>query len=248
MKAAAIALSVLVLAFLANVVGIFVFPAYKLKIQQIAGSKQKIEAEVPAATKVAYDDDITKLQDTIEKLTIGLNAVQTGGIQPVGVPAAAAPAGTGAAPVKAGSKAVVPTANAPAVPVQLPKPKEYLLSIPLQAKLMPDIFVKKTDNKGIFDIKIYTNLDYTTYRDDKNKLNVYAFADSYSVILANLKLASNVYVVKETDSFFEASFFLNSTNAKDTTIRFVTAIEGKAYGFEVPKTYYPRLKKLLTTK
>jgi hypothetical protein len=248
MKAAAIALSVLVLAFLVNVVGIFIFPAYKLKIQEVVGTKPKVEAEMPAASNAAYKDDIAKLQDTIEKLTIGLNAVQTGSIQPAGVPATAIPAVTGAVPARPSIGTAAPPANAPVVPTQPPKPKEYALSIPLQAKLMPDVFVKKGDNKGIFDIKIYTNLDYTTYRDDKHKLNIYAFSDSYSVILANLKLASNVYVVKETDSFFEASFFLNSTNAKDTTIRFVTAIEGKAYGFEVPKAYYPRLKKLLTNK
>ena len=113
---------------------------------------------------------------------------------------------------------------------------------------MPDVFVKKAESKGIFDIKIYSNLDYTMYRDEKNKMNVYAFSDSYPVILANLKLASNVYSVKETDSFFEASFFLNSSNSKDTTVRFVTSLEGRAYGFEVPKTFYPRLKKLLINK
>lgn len=133
-------------------------------------------------------------------------------------------------------------------PPAKPVPKEYPLSIALQAKLMPDVFVKKTDNKGIFDIKIYSNLEYTTYRDEKNKMNIYAFADSYSVILANLKLASNVYTVKETDTFFEASFFLNPSNSKDTTIRFVASLDGKAYGFELPKTFYSRLKKLLTSK
>lgn len=195
---------------------------------------------------VIHDADkgeVAKLQETIDQLTIGLNALSgSGGIRPVGVAPVTGSGTTSTGVINSNVVAGVP------LPAEKPKPKEYLLGIPLQAKLMPDVFVKKVDNKGIFDIKIYSNLDYTTYRDEKNKLNIYAFADSYSVILANLKLASNVYTVKETDSFFEASFFLNSTNTKDTTIRFVTSIEGKAYGFEVSKAFYPRLKKLLTFK
>jgi len=244
MKAVAISLLVLVLIFLINMVGIFVSPAYKLKIQEVIGSRNTISA-TPDIVSDANRDEVTKLQQTIEQLTVGIQALSGTGIIPVTVSGAVVPTGTGGVP----SVSVVP-GNLPQAPVVIekPKPKEYLLSIPLQAKLMPVVFVKKTENKGIFDIKIYSNLDYSTYRDDKNKLNIYAFADSYSVILANLKLASNVYTVKETDSFFEGSFFLNSTNTKDTTIRFVTSIEGKAYGFELPKAFYPQIKKLLTTK
>ncbi len=241
MKAVAITLSVLVLAFLVNVVGIFVSPAYKLKIQEVVGAHPKTEMVTATPTNPAYQEDIAKLQDTIDKLTIGINAIQTGSIRST---VTVANTGTGT-PVKFGTGASIPTTI---TSTEKSKPKEYPLSIPLQAKLMPDVFVKKVDNKGIFDIKIYSNLDYTTYRDDKNKMNIYAFADSYSVILANLKLASNVYGVKETDSFFETSFFLNPTNTKDTTIRFVTSIDGKAYGFEISKAFYPRLKKLLTHK
>lgn len=241
MKAAAISLLVLVLVFLVNMVGIFVSPAYKEKIQELIGSRANTAVVTKSDETPADPDDVAKLQETIEQLAVGLSALtQTGGIAPVVVPA-----GTGATAIVAasGTLAAVPTP----VP-EKPKPKEYAIGIPLQAKLMPDVFVKKVDNKGIFDIKIFSNLEYTTYRDDKAKMNIYAFADSYPVILANLKLASNVYAVKETDTFFEASFFLNSTNTKDSTIRFVAAIDGKAYGFEVPKAFYPRIKKLLTNK
>ena len=35
---------------------------------------------------------------------------------------------------------------------------------------------------------------------------------------------------------------------KDTTIRFVTALEGRAIGVEVPSNYYPTLKKMLLKK
>jgi len=242
MKAAAISLLVLVLVFLVNMVGIFVSPAYKERLQGYVGTRANTAVVAKSAQQPADPDDVTKLQETIEQLAVGLNALsQTGSnARPT-----QAPTGTGA--VSSGTGAATPAAVPAPVP-EKPKPKEYPLGIPLQAKLMPDVFVKKVDNKGIFDIKIFSNLDYTTYRDDKAKMNIYAFADSYPVILANLKLASNVYGVKETDTFFEASFFLNSTNTKDTTIRFVAAIDGKAYGFEVPKAFYPRIKKLLTHK
>lgn len=236
MKAVAISLLVLVLMFLVNVVAIFVSPAYKTKIQELIGTRSKTASLASIVNDPAYKEDVDQIRETIEQLTIGLNAIaQTGAVSSLSV-------GTGSIP----RVAELPTPVT--VAVETPKPKEFPLSIPLQAKLMPDVFVKKVDNKGIFDIKIYSNLDYSTYRDEKNKLNIYAFADSYPVILANLKLASNVYGVKETDSFFEASFFLNPTNSRDTTVRFVTAIDGKAYGFEVSKTFYPRLKKLLTHK
>ena len=67
-------------------------------------------------------------------------------------------------------------------------------------------------------------------------------------MLSNLKLVSNVYTVNETDTFFDATFFLNSTNKRDSAVRFVTSLEGKAVGIEIPKTFYPKLKKLLTKK
>ncbi len=79
-------------------------------------------------------------------------------------------------------------------------------------------------------------------------MNIYAFEQSYPVLLSQLKLVSNVYTIRETDTFFDASFFLNPTSKRDTTIRFVTSIGGKAYGFELPIAYYPRLKKILTNK
>jgi hypothetical protein len=137
---------------------------------------------------------------------------------------------------------------APIIPLIPPKPEPvvYPLSVLLQAKMIPYVTTKIVENKGIFDIRIFTSLGYTTHRDDKNRVNIYAFSESYPVILTNLKLVSNVYTIKETDTFFEASFFLNPTNKRDTTIRFVTSIAGKAYGFEVPKIFYPRIKKLFT--
>lgn len=110
--------------------------------------------------------------------------------------------------------------------------------------------VKKIPNNGFFGIGVMDKLPYSTYTDDKRHVTVYAFQDSYDKILLNMKLASNAYTLNETDQFFGFTFFLNSTKKdnKDTTIRFVTALEGRAIGVEVPKNYYLSFKKILLKK
>ncbi len=112
---------------------------------------------------------------------------------------------------------------------------------------MPDVMPKKTENTGFFGIQIMDKLGYNTYVDEKRKIKIYAFSDSYDVILLNMKLAGSVYTLNETDQFFGFTFFLNPTkkDSKDTTVRFVTALEGRAVGVEVPKSYYLSLKKML---
>lgn len=113
---------------------------------------------------------------------------------------------------------------------------------------MPDLFPKKVENRGIFDIYIFRGIEYSTYEDPKSKTKFYAFSESYGVMLSNLKLVPQAYEIRETDTFFDTSFFLNSTAKSDQKIRFVTELEGKAVGVETPKTYYPKLKKLLLQK
>lgn len=106
---------------------------------------------------------------------------------------------------------------------------------------------KKTENAGFFGIQIMDKLPYNTYIDEKRKIKIYAFSDSYDTILLNMKLTSSVYTLNETDQFFGFTFFLNPTkkDSKDTTVRFVTALEGRAIGVEVPKNYYASFKKML---
>jgi hypothetical protein len=234
MKALAITLLALVWALLAIVVAIFVSPDFKALIQSKIGTRQ-------AQTVVSLETPATaKLTDTLDRLTYGLevlsgtgtSVVQTGAVNKLTIPAIVAP--------------VAPVIPAVILTPPKPEPTIYPLSVLLQAKMIPDITPKIVPNKWIFGIQIFTSLTYTTYRDERSRVNIYAFSESYPVILTNLKLASNVYSIKETDTFFEASFFLNPTNKRDTTTRFVTSIAGKAYGFEIPKILYPRIKKLLT--
>jgi hypothetical protein len=112
---------------------------------------------------------------------------------------------------------------------------------------MPEITPKKIDNSWFFGIKIMNNIVYNTYFDDKKNIKIYAFNDSYDAIILNMKLASSIYTLNETDQFFWFTTFLNSTkkDSKDTTIRFITALEGRAIGVEVPKNYYSSFKKML---
>lgn len=109
---------------------------------------------------------------------------------------------------------------------------------------MPDITLKKIENSGIFNIFIFSRIEYSTYQDDKKRIKVYAFDEDYETLLSNMKLTSNVYAVNETDQFFGYTFFLNPIK-KDNTIRLVTSLEGHAIGIETTKSYYPTLKKML---
>lgn len=88
---------------------------------------------------------------------------------------------------------------------------------------------------------------YSTYYDEKKNIKIYAFEETYDTLLLNMKLTSSVYKLNETDQFFGYTFFLNPTkkDPKDTTVRFITALEGRAIGVEVPKNYYSSLKRML---
>lgn len=178
-----------------------------------------------------------ELAASIDRMAAGIDVLvaTTGTGMPI--PASASGSASTGATTSTGTKAA-----------QTPAPEtepEYPLPGILLARLMPDVFPKKVENKGIFDIHIFRGIGYSTYADEKTKAKFYAFSESYGVMLNNLKLVSPVYGIKETDTFFGSTFFLNPTNKKDTSVRFVTELEGKAIGVEVPKAAYPKIKKLL---
>lgn len=43
---------------------------------------------------------------------------------------------------------------------------------------------------------------YNTYGDDRRKIKIYAFNETYDTLLLNMKLTSSVYALNETDQFF----------------------------------------------
>ncbi len=113
---------------------------------------------------------------------------------------------------------------------------------------MPDVILKKSEDNGFFGIQIFTKIGYSTYTDEKRNIKVYAFSEDYDTLLVNLKLVNNMYEINETDQFFGFTFFLNPVKKDLKTVRFVTALEGRAIGIEVPKAYYPTLRKILLKK
>jgi hypothetical protein len=115
----------------------------------------------------------------------------------------------------------------------------------LIARLMPQFIPTKMENKWILDAKSFEKTNYLTYQDKKRKLKVYVFEDSYENVKANFHLNEPEYVLNEVNTFFKKSFFLNPMK-KDTTIRFITSVEWKTIGIEIPKSAYPLIKKLLT--
>lgn len=162
-----------------------------------------------------------ELVASIDRMAAGLDAlVATTGTG--GLPKPVSSSGT-----TASTGSTTGTGKTETAPVPAAEP-EYPLPGVLLARLMPDVFPKKVENKGIFDIHIFRSIGYTTYADEKSKAKFYAFSESYGVMLTNLKLVSAAYGIKETDTFFSSTFFLNPTNTKDTTVRFVTELEGKA--------------------
>lgn len=226
MRAIVAILLVLVLGVFANI-GFAIFsPVYRAQIRSLT-SNTATKIESSETTTVTPPSEVQKLSESIEKMAIGLDALAL-----------------------SGSTQTTKVSTGVTVPVTppIPEKKEYPISALMLTRLMPDVFLKKTENKGIFDIHIFSSLDYTTYIDEKAKVKIYVFAEPYSVMLSNLKLVSSVYAINESDTFFDATFYLNATNKKDTTIRFVTSLEGRAIGLEIPKSLYPKIKKLLTKK
>ncbi len=79
---------------------------------------------------------------------------------------------------KTSTGAINPPVETPKAPA-LPDKKDYPISALMLTRLMPDVFPKKVENKGIFDIHIFSSIDYTTYTDDKAKVKIYVFAEPY---------------------------------------------------------------------
>ncbi len=100
-----------------------------------------------------------ELVASIDRMAAGLDAlvaVSGSGIQGVVV-------GAGTDSSFASGSAVVGTGSATA-PILAVEP-DYPLPGILLARLMPDVFPKKIENKGIFDIHIFRSIGYTTYAD-----------------------------------------------------------------------------------
>lgn len=243
MRAVSILLLTLVAVTIANALAASFYPPYKSALRDLRSKafpefSHVADSSVPdSATPAARPGDI-ELAASIDRMAAGIDAL----VATSGTGSLPSVVGTGSATA---STEAISSGSATPAPAVIPTEPEYPLPGMLLARLMPDVFPKKIENKGIFDIHIFRGIGYSTYADEKSKAKFYAFSESYGVMLSNLKLVSPVYGIRETDTFFSETFFLNPTNKKDTTVRFVFQLEGKAVGIEIPKAAYPKLKKLL---
>lgn len=241
MRAAAIILLALAVLVTGNFAVSAFYPPYRAYLKEARSNLLASDRTIAPATPPATIGD-AELAASIERMTAGIEAIvgsgaastASGAVSVASVIHSGAVAASGAT---ASGTASVPNATAP----------EYPLSGVLLARLMPEVFPKKIENKGIFNIYLFDedHLLGSTYWDEKSKTKFFVFTESYHTMLTNLKLVPQAYKANETDTFFDSTFFLNSTNKKDASIRFVFELEGKAVGVETPKAYYPKMKKML---
>lgn len=231
-------LSALVTVFVINIALSFSLPSYRNALVDartaLFGTTRNV-AEVPLADD--KDTGNARLAESLERLDKHIESLAAPKISGTGTLVSSGTVGTGTLGTGA------------SVSVEESAPKELVIPVSglFLSKIMPEVMLKKTENKGFFGIQVMDKLPYSTYLDEKTRVRVYAFQDTYDNVLLNLKLASKVYAINETDQFFGFTFFLNPVkkDPKDTLVRFVTAVEGRAIGVEVPANYYSTLKKML---
>lgn len=234
-------LTALVAIFIVNVAFSFSFPAYREVLVKVRSSIFPPSASEIQEAKSRETDRLAESLERIDKQMASLSetrqtstgtSVASGVINPENT---------------SGS-----TLSGSILPEEEVEPKES--DIPLSglflSRVMPDVTLKKVENTGFFGIQVMGRILYNTYADDKKNIKVYAFSETYDTLRINMKLTSSIYTLNETDQFFGYTFFLNPTkkDPKDTIVRFITTLEGRAIGIEVPKGYYPTLKQMLLKK
>lgn len=234
----------LVTVFVANIALSFSLPAYRNAFVSFRSSLfPGLKKASPDAPLVEPKTESARLAESLDRIDKHIESLGEPKKSGTGTSSASgAVAGTGASSLSSSGSAPLQEATPPKVP-------EIPLSGVFLQKIMPDILPKKTDNKGFFGIQVMGKIRYDTYSDENRHIKIYAFDETYETLLLNMKLASSVYAINETDQFFGYTFFLNPVkkDSKDKTVRFVTAAEGHAIGVEVPRNYYSTLRKMLLT-
>ncbi|EKD30280.1 MAG: hypothetical protein ACD_78C00101G0005 [uncultured bacterium (gcode 4)] len=235
-------LTALVTIFIFNIVLSFSLPVYRDALVQVRTSifpvSEKISEDDIAEEKKSENARLVESLDRIDKHIESLSETQK---TDTGVVTMSGMVNTGTILTSSASGVVVPEVESIPVEPSIPLSGLFL------SKIMPEITPKKVENSWFFGIQVMGKIFYNTYSDEKKQIKIYAFNDTYDTLLLNMKLTSSVYSLNETDQFFGYTFFLNplKKDPKDTLVRFITALEGRAIGVEVPKEYYTTLKKML---
>ncbi|MDD5197944.1 MAG: hypothetical protein PHN60_03750 [Candidatus Gracilibacteria bacterium] len=231
----------LVTIFVLNIALSFSLPAYRgflINVRTGIFSSERTSGQEEGDEKIKETTRLVESLDRIDRHIESLSKIQKADTGSITVSGAVS---TETGIVNIASGALLPEEES------IPKESDIPLSGIFLSKIMPEITLKKVENNGFFGIQVMGKIRYNTYSDEKKKIKIYAFDDTYDALLLNMKLTSRVYSLNETDQFFGYTFFLNplKKDPKDTTIRFITALEGRAIGVEVPKEYYATLKKML---
>ena len=180
----------LVAVFVINIVLSFALPSYRTALVNVRTSifpdSKKAPVEIPTETKKSETDRLAESLDRIDKHIESLGEIKKTG--------AGVFVGSGSIVTLSGTR----TSQEDVVP----KEPEISVSGLFLAKIMPEVILKKVDNKGFFGIQVMGKIAYNTYSDEKKKVKIYAFSESYDTLLLNMKLASTVYKINETDQFF----------------------------------------------
>lgn len=116
------------------------------------------------------------------------------------------------------------------------------------SKILPTIEPSKRENIGIFGLRTFDNLPYTTYEDAKFWLTVVASMVPYETFLKNFQAIDNkVYTTNETKTFPFPSFFVNPTRS-DTSVRIVIKVESQTLLITLPKSKFSTFKSLILKK
>lgn len=119
------------------------------------------------------------------------------------------------------------------------------VSVKFLGKILPTIELIKADNAGIFDLRIFDNITYTTYKDEKFGITVVASMLPYENFLKNFQsLDKNVYTVNVTQTFPFDTFYVNPPKS-DTTVRIVMKVESQTLLISLPKSKFNTLKELI---
>ncbi len=129
-------------------------------------------------------------------------------------------------------------APAPAAPAAVAVPVAPLLALKL-----PEAGFTAVDDRNLFGLSLFSGMKFTAYRDRQFEARWYFFDEDYASVKRNLA-ASSAFKVKETNTFFGKSSFVN-LSPSDGFVRVVFDVSGKAAAFEVVQERYEALKKLL---
>lgn len=119
------------------------------------------------------------------------------------------------------------------------------ISAKFLSKILPTIEPVKTDNNGIFDLRIFDQTLYTTYKDEKFGITIVASMLPYQAFLKNFQsVDKSIYSVNETKVFPFDSFYVNPAKA-DATVRIVMKVEAQTLLISLPKSKFNTLKELI---